>query len=304
MFGFIMAEMWQGLRRNTSMVISVILVTFVSLTFVGAAILLQFQIQGMKTYWYDRAQVAIDFCTAESQSPNCTSGVATQDQIDAVETELQGDALSPYVNEYFFESQDDAYNRFVEQFKDDPLVSFVTPDQLNQAFWVNMANPEDSEIVIQSITGMPGVESVTDQRQFLDGIFAVLNGGSITAFAVALVMLVAAVLLVATTIRLSAFSRRRELRIMRLVGASNGFIQAPFILEGVFAGLVGSLLAAGAVLGGTHFFVQGYLQPRMPGMQLVGVWPEAVISAAIVMGIGVLLAGLSSSISIRRYLRV
>lgn len=304
MFGFIMGEMWQGLRRNTSMVISVILVTFVSLTFVGAAILLQFQIQGMKTYWYDRAQVAIDFCTAESQSPNCTSGVATQEQIDAVETELQGDALSPYVNEYFFESQDDAYNRFVEQFKDDPLVSFVTPDQLNQAFWVNMTNPEDSDIVIQSITGMPGVESVTDQRQFLDGIFAVLNGASITAFAVALVMLVAAVLLVATTIRLSAFSRRRELRIMRLVGASNGFIQAPFILEGVFAGLVGSLLAAGAVLGGTHFFVQGYLQPRMPGMQLVGVWPEAVISAAIVMGIGVLLAGLSSSISIRRYLRV
>lgn len=304
MFGFIMGEMWQGLRRNTSMVISVILVTFVSLTFVGAAILLQFQIQGMKTYWYDRAQVAIDFCTAESQSPNCTSGVATQDQIDAVETELQGDALSPYVNEYFFESQDDAYNRFVEQFKDDPLVSFVTPDQLNQSFWVNMTNPEDSDIVIQSITGMPGVESVTDQRQFLDGIFAVLNGASMTAFAVALVMLVAAVLLVATTIRLSAFSRRRELRIMRLVGASNGFIQAPFILEGVFAGLVGSLLAAGAVLGGTHFFVQGYLQPRMPGMQLVGVWPEAVISAAIVVGIGVLLAGLSSSISIRRYLRV
>jgi cell division transport system permease protein len=304
MFGFIMSEMWQGLRRNTSMVISVILVTFVSLTFVGAAILLQFQIQSMKTYWYDRAQVAIDFCTEQSQSPNCTGGIATQDQIDAVETELQGEALSPYVNEYFFESQDDAYGRFVEQFQDDPLVSFVTPDQLNEAFWVNMVDPEDSDIVIQSITGMPGVESVTDQRQFLDGIFAVLNGASITAFAIALVMLVAAVLLVATTIRLSAFSRRRELRIMRLVGASNSFIQAPFILEGVFAGLVGSLLAAATVLGGTHFFVQGYLQPRMPGMQLVSIWPEAAISAGVVVAIGVLLAGLASSISIRRYLRV
>jgi cell division transport system permease protein len=304
MFGFILSEMWQGLRRNTSMVISVILVTFVSLTFVGAAILLQFKIQNMKTYWYDRAQVAIDFCTAESQAPNCAAGLATQDQMDAVEAELQGDALSPYVNEYFFESQDDAYSRFVEQFKDDPLVSFVTPDQLNAAYWVNMTEPQDSDIIIQSITDMPGVESVTDQRQFLDGIFAVLNGASITAFSVALVMLVAAVLLVATTIRLSAFSRRRELRIMRLVGASNGFIQAPFILEGVFAGLVGSLLAAVAVLGGTHFFVQGYLQVRMPGMQLVGVWPEAVGAAGIVVAIGVLLAGLSSSISIRRYLRV
>ena len=304
MFGFVMSEMWQGLRRNTSMVISVVLVTFVSLTFVGAALLLQMQIQGMKTYWYDRAQVAIDFCTDVSASPQCAGGLATQDQKDAVQAELQGPALAPYIDKFYFETQQEAYDRFVDQFKDDPLVSFVKPEQLNEAFWVNLKNPEESDIIIQTIRGLPGVESVTDQRQFLDSIFAVLNGASVTAFAIAVVMLVAAVLLVATTIRLSAFSRRRELRIMRLVGASNGFIQAPFVLEGVFAGLIGSLLASGAVLAGTHWFVQGYVAPRMPALQLVEVWPDAVIVSLVLVVVGVGLAAVASLISIRRYLRV
>lgn len=304
MFGFVMSEMWQGLRRNTSMVISVVLVTFVSLTFVGAALLLQMQIQAMKTYWYDRAQVAIDFCTDVSASPQCAGGMPTQEQKDAVQAELQGPALAPYIDKFYFETQQEAYDRFVEQFKDDPLVSFVKPEQLNEAFWVNLKNPEESDIVIQTIRGMPGVESVTDQRQFLDSIFGVLNGASVTAFAIAIVMLIAAVLLVATTIRLSAFSRRRELRIMRLVGASNGFIQAPFVLEGVFAGLVGALLASGAVLAGTHWFVQGFVAPRMPALQLVEVWPDAVIVAAILVIVGVGLAAIASLISIRRYLRV
>ncbi|MGO1542813.1 MAG: permease-like cell division protein FtsX [Gulosibacter sp.] len=304
MLGFVLGEMWQGLRRNTSMVISVILVTFVSLTFVGASMLLQLQIQSMKTYWYDRAQVAVDFCTDVSTSPDCSAGVATEEQIGAVEAELTGPAIEPYIDEYYFESQDEAYDRFVEQFSDDPMVSFVQPEQLNQAFWVNLVNPEDSEIIVQTVSGMAGVESVTDQRQFLDSIFAVLNGASLASFAIALVMLVAAVLLVATTIRLSAFSRRRELRIMRLVGASNGFIQAPFILEGLFAGLVGSLLASGAIIGATHWFVQGYLAPRMPGIQMVTIWPDAVLTSVVLVVLGLLLAGIASSISIRRYLRV
>lgn len=304
MFGFVMSEMWQGLRRNTSMVISVILVTFVSLTFVGAAGLLQLQIQAMKNYWYDRAQVAIDFCTDVSASPDCGNGRATEEQVKAVETELSQGALAPYVDAYYFESQQEAYDRFVEQFKDDPMVSFVKPEQLNEAYWVNLIDPQDSDIVIQTVSGMPGVEVVTDQRQFLDSIFAVLGAASMTALAVAVVMLVAAVLLVSTTIRLSAFSRRRELRIMRLVGASNGFIQTPFILEGVFSGLVGSLLASGTIIAGTHFFVQGYLAPRMPALQLVSVWPDALLVSAGLVVLGVGLAAVASSISIRRYLRV
>ena len=106
---------------------------------------------------------------------------------------------------------------------------------------------------------MPGVDSVVDQRAYLDPIFSILNAASYTAIGIAALMLVAAVLLIATTIRLSAFSRRRELGIMRLVGASNRFIQTPFILEGVIAALIGSVLAGGAIIAIVQFFVQGYL---------------------------------------------
>lgn len=304
MFGFIFGEMWQGLRRNTSMVISVILVTFVSLTFVGAAIMLQFQIQSMKTYWYDKAQVAVDFCRDISTSPDCAAGEATHEQIDAVEAELHGETLQPYVDEVHFESRDDAYQRFLDQFKDDPMVTFVKPEQLNQTFWVKLTSPEDSDIIIQTITGMPGVELVSDQRAFLDSIFSVLNGASLAAFGVALVMLIAAVLLIATTIRLSAFTRRRELRIMRLVGASNGFIQAPFILEGVIAGFIGSIMASLAVVATTQWYVQGQLAASRPGLQLVSVWPHAVATSGIIIVLGIGLAAIASAISIRRYLRV
>ena len=135
----------------------------------------------------------------------------------------------------------------------------MTPEVLNETFWVNLDDPSQAAVIVESLAGLAGVEEVVDQRRYLDPIFEVLNAASYTAIGIAALMLVAAVLLIATTIRLSAFSRRRELGIMRLVGASNRFIQTPFILEGVFAGLIGSLLAGGAVVAIVQFFVQGYL---------------------------------------------
>ena len=98
-------------------------------------------------------------------------------------------------------------------------------------------------------------------------------------------MLVAAALLISTTIRLSAFSRRRELGIMRLVGASNRFIQTPFILEGVLAALIGSVLAAAATVGIVQFFVQGYLAQAQKDIAFVTV-PDALVVVPILIGVG------------------
>ncbi|KAB1655080.1 FtsX-like permease family protein [Pseudoclavibacter chungangensis] len=299
----VLGEMWQGLRRNASMVVSVVLVTFVSLTFVGAAILLQMQIGAMKSYWFDRAQVEVNLCTSVSESANCAGGIATPEQKLAVEQALQGATLAPYVKEVTFESQDQAYATFLEQFKGDPIVEFVKPEYLNEKFWINMPDPSQSDVLIESLSGMPGVESVRDQRQYLEGIFSALNAASLTAVGIAGIMLVAAALLVATTIRLSAFSRRRELGIMRLVGASNRFIQAPFVLEGVVAALIGGVLASLALVGVAQFFVQGYLAPQMPFTSLVGV-ADALVVAPILLVLAALIAAISASIAIRRYLRV
>lgn len=303
-FGLILGEVANGLRRNVSMVISVVLVTFISLTFVGAAILLQMQIGQMKGYWYDRAQVAVYMCTSVDTTGNCTQTEATQAQIDAVEAQLESPALAPYIERFEYEDHDQAYANFQKQFANSPIAAFVTPDTLNESFRVNLINPADADILIESLSGAAGVQDVQDQRGYLDQIFAVLNAASYTAIGVAALMLIAAVLLIATTIRLSAFSRRRELGIMRLVGASNRFIQTPFILEGVFAAFIGSLLAGAAIVAIVQFFVQGVLQQTLQQTTTLVGLTDAVIVVPILVVLGAALAAASAGVAISRYLKV
>ncbi|MEO7722407.1 MAG: permease-like cell division protein FtsX [Pseudolysinimonas sp.] len=302
-FGLILSEVGQGFRRNLSMVISVVLVTFISLTFFGAAILLQFQINQMKGYWYDRAQVAVYFCTDIQTKDPCNGADASADQIAAVKAKLEGETLRQYVKKFTFENHQQAYENFEKQFANTSLAELATPDILSQAFRVNMKDPSQADILIEQFSGQPGVEEVQDQRGLLDPIFSIMNAASYTAIGIAALMLIAAVLLISTTIRLSAFSRRRELGIMRLVGASNRFIETPFILEGVLAALIGSLLAGGAIIAIVQFFVQGYLQQTISDTAFVGL-PDALLVAPILLLVGAVLAALSASVAIRRYLKV
>jgi cell division transport system permease protein len=298
-----MGEIWHGLRRNVSMVISVILVTFISLTFVGAASLLQLQIGQMKNYWYDRAQVAVYLCTEVSPGDACPQGEASADLKTAVEAKLNSSVLKPYIKEYFFENHKQAFDKFQEQFAGNSVAKYVSPSQLNETFWVSLKDPSKSLIITESFTGVAGVEEVRDQRTYLDQIFNILNAASIAAVGIAALMLVSAALLISTTIRLSAFSRRREIGIMRLVGASNFYIQLPFILEGVVAATVGSALAAGAVLSVVQFFVQGYLASKLPFTSFVTLADGLLVAPALILA-GILLSAVASGFAIRRYLRI
>lgn len=301
--GLVLGEAANGLRRNASMVVSVVLVTFISLTFVGVAVLMQMQIMQMKSVWYDKAQVAVYLCTGISPGESCAGGEATQEQIDAVEAQLNSDVLAPFIDKFYFESHEEAFKNFQKQFEGNPVTEYVTADQLNQTFWVNLIDPSNAAVLSESLGSMPGVETVTDQRRYLDQIFSVLNAASYTAIGIAALMLIAAVLLIATTIRLSAFSRRREIGIMRLVGASNRFIQTPFVLEGVFAALLGSLLAGGAVVAIVQFFVQGYLGDTLQFTNFVDV-KDALIVVPILLIVGAVLAAFSANFAISRYLKV
>lgn len=299
-FGLIWSEVGNGLRRNLSMVVSVVLVTFISLTFVGTAALLQLQIAQMKTYWYDRAQVAVYMCT---ETDNCAGGAATDQTVAAVKKQLESPELAPYIQKFFFQDQKQGYEQFKQQFKGNQIADYVTADMIPQTFWVNLKNPNQSDVLTETLSSSPGVQSVVDQRSYLDQIFRILSAGSYTALGIAALMLVAAVLLIATTIRLSAFSRRREIGIMRLVGASNRFIQTPFIIEGVIAALIGAVLSATVIWVLVQVFVHGPLQASIPSINFVSMeqaWP--VIPLVIV--IGALLAALSANFAIKRYLRV
>jgi cell division transport system permease protein len=302
-FGFMFSEVAQGLRRNIAMVISIILVTFISLTFVGTASLLQLQIGQMKNYWYDRAQVAIYLCTDVSPEATCPRGEASEDVKAEVQDRLESPTLTPFIEEYYFEDHDQAYANFQEQFSGNAVAQYVRAEQLNETYWVNLFDPNQSQIITESFTGLAGVEEVRDQRSYLDQIFNILNIASLAAISIAALMLVSSVLLISTTIRLSAFSRRRELGIMRLVGASNFSIQLPFILEGVVAALIGSLLAAGAVLGLVAFFVQGFLAESLPFTSFVSL-SDGMLVVPLLIAAGIVLAAVASGLAIRRYLKI
>ncbi|GAA1648990.1 permease-like cell division protein FtsX [Microbacterium flavum] len=298
----ILAEALSGLRRNASMVISVVLVTFVSLTFVGAAMLMQMQIAKMQSYWAERAQVSVVMCRDDSTATTCVDGAATPEQIAAVDERLKSPALADLIRDVRFESGDEAYQNLLDLYGDE-YKDYVTPAQLGDTYWVGLIDPGKSDVITEAFSGTAGVEGVKNQMQYLEPLFSALTVATYIAVGVASLMLIAAVLLIATTIRLSAYARRREVGIMRLVGASNRFIQTPFILEGVFAAFIGSLLAGGAIVAGVHFGVGGYLKDRVTFItDWVGMGDAAVVIPVIIV-IGLVLAALSASFAIRRWLR-
>ncbi|HZU92948.1 MAG TPA: permease-like cell division protein FtsX [Microbacterium sp.] len=300
--GLILAEALGGLRRNISMVISVVLVTFVSLTFVGAAILMQAQIGTMRAYWSERAQVVVSMCSTLSESTECVDGAASEEQTAAVKAQLEDDALSRLISNVRFETKDEAYANIVDQLGEDKA-SLFTADQMSESFYVTLKDPAQSQVLVEAFNGKTGVEQVTDQLQYLEPLFSALTVATYIAVGIAVLMLIAAILLIGTTIRLSAYARRKEIGIMRLVGASNRFIQTPFVLEGVFAAFLGSVLASAAVLAGVHFGVDGYLRGRVAFITTWVGMKDAAIVVPVLIGIGVVLAALSAGFAIRRWLR-
>lgn len=304
--GFLLGEIANGLRRNFSMFVSVVLVSMVSLFFLGIGLLAQAQVDTAKGYWYDRVQVSIFLCTPGStDSAGCVSGGVTAEQRDQIETDLQG--LEPLVTEYFYESNDEAYQRFQEQFRNASVLDSVPQESIPASFRVNLADPSKYEVIRAAFDGAPGVDSVEDQREVVDKLFAFLGALSWGALTLAVAMVVCAVLLISTTIRLTAWSRRRETAIQRMVGASAFSIHLPFVLETVIATVLGSLLAVGLLWGAVSFGISGYLSELLAGesglISLVNERDLWVITPFLVGG-AILLAVVTAWLALLRHVRV
>lgn len=301
---FILSQVGQGLSRNLAMTVSVALVTFVSLLFVGAAALIQTQVGNMKNDWYDRVEVSAFLCPpGQSAEPTCADGEVTEDQIAEIERVLGSEALAPYVEQVWFETKEQAYESFVEQMPDSVWTDSVTADQMQVSFRIKLADPEQYQVVADALSGRQGVQEVVDQRALLEPLFLVLNRATLLSVGLAVVMTITAVLLITTTIRLSAMSRRRETEIMRLVGASSLVIQMPFMLEGAIAALAGSVLAVGALWAAVEYLVQDWLAAEFTWVQLVDT-TDVLTVAPFLVAAAILIAALSSVLSLGRYTRV
>lgn len=297
---FLLGDVWVGLRRNLSMAISVVLVTMISLFLLGLGLLAQRQADVMKGYWYDRVQVSIFLCTKDSRQPNC-AGAVTEDQKANIKTQL--DQLRPLVKDVFYESEEDAFQRFSEQFKDTPLVGNVKVGDIPQSYRVQLSDPAKFEVVASTFENAPGVASVQDQKKVLEKLFTILNRFTRYSVLLAGLMVVCATLLMATTIRQAAFSRRREIGIMRLVGASNMAIRLPFIAETLIAALVGAGLALGLLVACVKALVGSNARNVVLNQATIGagdVWSIAPYLG----GTALLLGIVTSTITLWRYLRV
>ncbi|QDO89192.1 ABC transporter permease [Ornithinimicrobium ciconiae] len=304
--GFLLGEVWNGLRRNTSMFVAVVLVTMVSLFFLGSGLLAQRQVDTLKGYWYDRVQVSIFLCTPDADDvASCAGGAVTDAQRDQLRDDL--DRLDGLVEEYWYESNEEAYERFREQFRNSPVLDSIPQEAIPESFRVRLADPTKYEVVASAFDGAPGVESVEDQREVVDKLFTFLNAISLSAVGLAAAMVACAVLLISTTIRLTAWSRRRETNIMRLVGASAFTIQVPFLVETVLATLLGAVLAIGLLWSMVEYGISGFLSDLLAGQTgMIGLIGPADLwtITPILVGGAVLLAVITSWLALRRHVRV
>jgi cell division transport system permease protein len=299
--GFIFAEVRNGLRRNLTMTLAVIVTVGVSLSLFGAALLVRAQVGQMKDYWYDRVQVSIFLCGAVSEAPSCAGGAVTDAQKQQILTDLQ--SLKPLVQTVYYESQQEALTRFKEQFKGSPLAANATVDQMPESYRVKLKDPTKFSVISSAFAGRPGIEDVQDQRQSLDRLFRALGGLQAMGLAIAMAMLFVTVLLISNTMRVASFSRRRETSIMRLVGASNTAIRLPFVLEAATSAFGGGVIAALGLVAVKVFLIDHTLASTFQFTTFIG-WGVVLWTIPVVIGIGVLLAVIAASLTLRRYLRV
>ncbi len=298
---YVLQEIGQGLRRNLTMVIAVIVSTAVALVMLGSGLLMWQQTRHMQDYWYGKVEVSVFMCNEEdvNKYPNCQTAV-TPPEMKTIHDTL---AATPHVQTITEETPTQAFARYQQLQSGSALSQDVTPRDMQYSYRVKLDDPNNAQVVEGAVAGLAGVQSVQDEQQLLKPLFTFIHIAEITAISVAVIMLVLAFLLIFNTVRLSAFSRRRETGIMRLVGASNFYIQMPFLLEGAVAGLFGGLLASVILIGVKALFINHVVAPHLTSIQFIG-WSPFVWIVPFLLAVGVLMAVLASAFTLRKYLRV
>lgn len=302
---YVFSETGTGLRRNVSMTVALVVTIFVSLTLVGMAVMLNKQAQKAEESWGDRLQITVFLCNQNSRTPHCTSGEVTDPQKEAITQVLD---THPEVKSYRLQTKQEAYDIWKKIFvsrdeTEKEIYSTVTPETMQESYWITLKNPNRFQGVKSAVSGMDGVDHVRDLREVLKPIYywmSVLKWG---AAGIATFLLIAAILQVGNAIRLAAFARRKEIGIMRLVGASNLYISLPFLLETLVAALIAVGLTGLAIGAFMEFAVYGWLRKNSHVMAWIS-WSDGLWAFGAIAGLGVLLTVIPTLVMTRKYLRV
>ncbi len=287
---YVLSEVLTGLWRNVTMTIAMMITMAVSLTMLGASLLLYMQVNSMKSFFYDKVEVSIFL-----------KNDVTDEQRTSLQSDLKGD---PLIQNVIYESREIAWQRFKTQFRDAPdLVNATKPESLPESFRVKLKDAEKFQSISDKYKGRDGISEIVDQRKLLGKVFNILGSMQKLALTVAVVQGLAALLLVANTIQVAAYSKRREVAVMKLVGASNWFIQAPFVLEAVFAGLVGAIFAFLTLVLTKFFLIDGSLK-ALANLLTPIPWRNIWLMLPLLAGIGAAVNAITGWITLRFYVRV
>lgn len=296
---FVVREVAANLRRNVTMTIAMVLTTAISLALVGTGLLAVRTIDRTEELYSDRVEVQVALTADVSATDtDCSGAVCT-----GLRAVLEA---TPAVEAVRFESRQRAYERYLELFSGQVLADVVRPQSLPATLRVRLADQEGgAEAVRAAVDGRVGVRGVVDQRDVVAELFDFLGGVRDVTFALAVVQAVAALLLISNTVQVSAFTRRTEVGVMRLVGATRWYTQLPFLIEAVATGLVGAVLASFGLLAGKFLFLDGLLSGIVSG----GVVPPIEVAdvlwvSPVLVAVGTGIAAVTGYATLRLYVRL
>ncbi|MBZ5732909.1 permease-like cell division protein FtsX [Nocardioides sp. TRM66260-LWL] len=299
---YVFSNLGQGLRRNLSMHLAVILTLFVSLALVGAGVLVKRQADAAAEQWGNELQITAFLCREDDPVKRCLGAVDSA-QKAAITKVVKN---NPEVASFYFESQETAYQKAQKLFDpklfqgDQPV---LTPADFRESIWITLKNPDQFQGITSAVLGLDGVSSVKDQRDVVQPILSGMRVMQVASLGVAVFLVVAALMLVANTIRLAAFARRKEIAIMRLVGASGLYISLPFLLEALFTAIVGVALAGGALAAGMWFGVHDRLRDYIGFIPWIGL-DDFLVALVIIAIVGPVVTLLPTLLLTRKYIKV
>ncbi|BBY11517.1 MULTISPECIES: permease-like cell division protein FtsX [Mycobacterium avium complex (MAC)] len=294
-FGFLLNEVLTGLRRNVTMTAAMILTTAISIGLFGGGLLVVRLADNSREIYLDRVETQV-FLTDDisANDATCSSAPckALRDKVDARQD----------VKSVRFVNRQDAYNDAIKKFPE--FKDVAGKDSFPASFIVKLNNPEQHAEFDAAMQGQPGVRSILNEKDLIDRLFAVLDGLRDAAFAVALVQAVGAILLIANMVQVAAYTRRTEIGIMRLVGASRWYTQLPFLVEAMLAASIGVAIAVvGLMLVRALFldnalsqFYQAHLIAKVDYADILYISPWLFL-------LGVSMAALTAYATLRLYIR-
>jgi len=293
--GFLVNEVVNGLRRNVTMTIAMILTTAISIGLFGGGLLVIQLANQSRNIYLDRVESQVFLSPdVSANDPTCDA-----EACKALRTKIEA---RDDVKSVRFLNRDDAYTDAITKFPE--YKDVASKDSFPASFIVKLNNPEEHSEFDAALVGQPGVLNVLNQKELIDRLFSVLDGLSKAAFAIAVVQAISAILLIANMVQVAAYTRRTEIGIMRMVGATRWYTQLPFLLEAVLAATIGVVLAVIGLIVARALFLEKALDQFYQANLIARIdYADILYISPIMFGIGIVMAAATAYVTLRLYVR-